>query len=352
MSSRLTPEILAALGLPSDVEQRALPRVSQTDDVGRGFSGLEPAKLESGLAIEIAQSPFFVPVVIPEMPWLGIESWKRDKRVRRFTVEGGDLKWLGKGESEGAGQALVDARSPAFVRITRGGEDVVLELEGFDINPIELTSQTVPADLRPLVQVHWQPETFAVVPPAMEVLTCGLRLEQWLLDESAALVSSAGALSRTAGVGLIARLWMPRDRAGRTLAQKRLASGEDVPSSLAIRWFQALDADMRDSIRRSAVGAAESLRDALPSLEESIADEHPQVATIARTWLRERDDLESVVFLIARGDPAPDVAAAVAELDEETSTYHSMWSELAPFDEPRFRAVAWQEPDAWWGQLT
>ena len=120
---------------------------------------------------------------------------------------------------------------------------------------------------------------------------------------------------------------------------------------LAAAWFNGLGDAMRHSAAQVAVGVADTLQSQLDDLQERVAMD-PEVARAeVHAWIRRRDDLECVRFLLHGTRDAAMLNAALEALDHEAGIRQSMFLTYSFTDDDRLGAVSWQEPDAWWSTL-
>jgi hypothetical protein len=71
-----------------------------------------------------------------------------------------------------------------------------------------------------------------------------------------------------------------------------------------------------------------------------------------RRLAHERDDLESVAFVLGVAGGGTVLREVLDEVDREVANRLLGYTLLTVLgDDDRLAAVAWQEPDAWWGAL-
>lgn len=191
------------------------------------------------------------------------------------------------------------------------------------------------ADLPPM-----DPPIALVEAPDVEVWASRVQAQPWLAVAAAAAAGLPSTLDRIAGAGLLARLWTEPDG----------AQVDSPPRELARAWARSLDADLLDAAEGAAVRRAWRLADRLAEVGSLL----PDVASAEMSAIiLDRDDLQSirrVLRLAGRGVRLDD---ALATTDRAADEHLSALADLLPSldDDPngdRWRAVAWQEPDAWW----
>jgi phage FluMu protein gp41 len=96
---------------------------------------------------------------------------------------------------------------------------------------------------------------------------------------------------------------------------------------------------------------AGSLLDDLDELDGSAAQQSDAGRAQILRWLTVRDDLESVRQLAERtSDDLAPLTRALEEIDSRASASVVTFERGRPRGQPRFQALAWMEPEAWWGE--
>ncbi len=166
-------------------------------------------------------------------------------------------------------------------------------------------------------------------------------VEPWLLREAIAVVEAGQTHCTTSAVGLIARLHEEDTRLGRSV--------DDTCIGAAIRWLRQQDVQ---EIEASAQDSLQKLERELTVFDQALADDLPSAAQLGRRFVKHRDDLESVSWLLRRVGSGKYLATALLSFDEKTSVGHSRWLGIAAFStDLRLSAVSWQSPDLWWSSL-
>jgi hypothetical protein len=182
----------------------------------------------------------------------------------------------------------------------------------------------------------------------------GIELADWLLDEACEL-AERGSLSWTAAaLGLVSRLHEPTAEDPSALLAAVLASKTSLPSPRAHvrRWLDERSAHEINEIEREALASCDRAADALAALSVALEDHRPELAAMARQWIRLRDDLEAVREALTIAGRSGAIDAKLEALDGHASAYLSMLSQIAMLDGERWRAVSWQQPHLWWGGLS
>jgi hypothetical protein len=194
--------------------------------------------------------------------------------------------------------------------------------------------------------------------PALDTLLEGLSSADWLRATYEQGCGAPTLFSRAVPLGLVARLWSPVDAHARATLHTWLKTGRGTASRRVGDWLStSAFATRRERLARAALDAADRLSDrleTLPARAETLElDELSQVVGLARL---ERDDLASVhavLYLLGGRSAVADLDDALDVTDRCAATQRSMIDHAAAHAsreerEPRFDAVADEEPDAWW----
>ena len=248
-------------------------------------------------------------------------------------VTTGDCKELSSGEYllvSGAALRLHGAGGSLVLSVDERGEVSVRPLLGSPLD--KLGAWEPPGELR-----------FDV--PSVPALTGQLAVEPWLETATQERLDSPSLTDRVTGVGLIGRLWSPT-KEQLPVARERALAG-DGPGQSGRAWWLSLPTSSRDEIVRQALLRVDDLADGLEGLQAAVAENPEEARPKLLAWLMDRDDLASLAFL-ERGTL---LATALDRLDATAATHHSIWSLVRGFSDPRLRAVALRDFDAWWGRL-
>jgi hypothetical protein len=177
-------------------------------------------------------------------------------------------------------------------------------------------------------------------------MTCVPDLEAEVrgLAESPALVDQASA------AGLLGRLWEPtEDPEG---ARTEIREGKPSPTQRVKDWALNLSPLAAEELAAQALDESNALYERLERLEAAITEDPKRAALAATAFILARDRLESLAFVVRSSGVPSTVPAALAQLDREVTARASMFAFLPPLELPAYlRAVAWQEPLNWWGEL-
>lgn len=179
-----------------------------------------------------------------------------------------------------------------------------------------------------------------VVPPLPALKIEALRAFEasppWLRALARELVARGDATSIVAAVGSLARLHVPSSTEDPTHATREL-----------VAWCEQLGEARRDPLETSALDECAALCDALDALD---LDDGDQLSLQAAMLVRRRDELASVDWVLGVAGGRERLSVALGALDDRAEDRLGHLVGVLPLD-PRVKAVAWREPDAWWGAL-
>lgn len=175
----------------------------------------------------------------------------------------------------------------------------------------------------------------------------GLHVQPWLLGHAHRLMLRGTVLYRASAAGLMARLWVPSDAADRDLVRE----GSGLPAR-ARELVESFSTEEITTILNEALAWVARLSQGLNALVRAAVDAPEEVPGLANAFVGERDDLESVQWVLAVSHHQSRLDAALAELDRQVTMNLSVFA-FAPElgDDDRILAVHWQEPEQWWGGL-
>lgn len=173
----------------------------------------------------------------------------------------------------------------------------------------------------------------------------------WLVDQANGWAASPVAMIRAAAVGLIGRL-ADAETTDPTAALAARLNGDDGPAFRARVWAGALGEGPLRVLVASMLGEASRLIEDI----ETLADLTDR-AGLALSIRERRDELECAAFVVRWSDVGLDdpelreaVYDALAEIDRTAAEYGVL--NASPSESSRWlRAVGWQEPDSWWGDI-
>ena len=355
--SSLDPSVLAQFGIDMAVEPVRSEMVSPSWE-GPGQTGAREPALLSQLLAEFRQDPHAPPEAIPAPDVGEITPQVRRKWDSQNMSIAREIKedaFIDRARQERDWRYLLDHRDePAALLVRDRGELILIQVDSSGQAIFHwLPPDALPPpseELKRLGAFVPQPPV-PVAPPDMEALLQGAGEQGWLKAEVAWMVEAESTLLRASAAGLSARLWDTTAEGVTDELKERLMRG-DGPTARAAAWFASLPEETRTRVRLDAMEEAAELADALPDLQELVIEEPSSCTAPALSWLHQRDNLESVLLLFSQGGDAGRLAEILESLDRKAAEYHSIWSLIPGLDkDPRLRAVAWQEPDCWWGGL-
>lgn len=236
-----------------------------------------------------------------------------------------------------------------MVGFDTGAERVVLRVAGHDGRTWVVDAKDGRVDLHVLVAdalagldagVEIPPDVTA---PDVAAWAASGGVEPWLAEAATRLAAGPSPVERAAAAGVIARLWD---------AETPIAPA-DHPRERVRAWLAAQPEGAVAALETRAVERAWSLAERIAELADLPEDARDaEVAAL----VRERDDLQSVRRVLRLGGAGIRLAEALQRLDRLAAEHMSALADHLPAlaDDPdadRWRAVAWQEPDAWWTGL-
>jgi hypothetical protein len=236
----------------------------------------------------------------------------------------------------------------------------LVSVEGETLSIDALPSDEVEAqELAPSSALSSLPSLLVVAPSESYVRAqlagqfTGIELEHWLLDEACELAERGSLAWSAAALGLVARLHEPSAEDPSALLAAVLAAKATLPSPRAAvqRWFAERSAHEINEVERDALLACDRAADSLAALSIAVEQDRPELAAMARRWVKTRDDLEALREALTVAGRSSAMDARLDQLDREASAQLSMFSQTARLDGPRWRAVSWQQPQLWWGGL-
>lgn len=198
------------------------------------------------------------------------------------------------------------------------------------------------------------PFTFAAEPqlelPGLESMLDRLGVKRWLRDEVHRRARSASPLDRTAAVGLTARLALGALDAPGKLFDALVAGAPDPIDELRV-WARALTPALVAHLLAAALDDAAALGDVIESLSGVLLEEEAAARALAVTVRIDRDDLESVAFVLRTAEPAISLVDALRALDRRAIAHLTTFDLVADADTdpPLLAEVSAAQPDAWWG---
>ena len=163
--------------------------------------------------------------------------------------------------------------------------------------------------------------------PLFGFLTGVLRMPVWLSRQANSRLDSQSLFSRASGVGLVARLW--------AVDQKAICFDMN-PTDRAIAWARSL--------------SESDLHVLLCIFAHRVADlaDHTSLEMSGATIVENRDDIESVFWVLSRTAEKENAKAILGGLDEGFSADMVKGLVFSPELTDRLYAVSGFEPYNWW----
>lgn len=282
-------------------------------DVARGFAVTGDAE---ELLRRFAEEPHTEPVPLgAHAESVRVLRWRLDPAVAEVSTP--DVFELeGSAARTPAGSYLVDARrEDVLLRFRERGRRLELSFRRGEVS---------------LFALGLQPDDLPAFDP--RVAFEGGPLPEWLTDHIDRLVTHEGAVGAVASPGALARF------AGQHPAD-RVAAGPPVAVRGARAWARSVDEDQWGALEEMAATRARELGEQLTEAD-------------ALRIALDRDLLECVKVTMRLAARGVTLVAALRELDARAERMLSRLTEETPTtDDPVLRAVAWGEPEAWWGAL-
>ena len=354
-------DVLQELGLERDALVEEVARLEPpTVPAALGLSGVQSAsaaRLDTqAVARRVVEDAHFgsgrkavLPASVPLISGIEVEHLDRDRSIVIVTHRDGQVSAVGDHAQLDQGELLLDARSgPVWALLVRAEGELLVGVAPGGAVVLYRHVRTPSPELRAFLEAP-----VAAAPEAPDVpiaaLLGGFPVEQWLEEAVRHYAGSPGLMSRLTAAGLLGRLWAPPAGSDRKeLVARVLETGG--PLRTARSWFSSLPPETRSAGVRLASGGCEALYARLVALEHAISESVEDQGTRAAAWLHDRDDLECIAALVSRESGEAVLITALEQLDQRCAAHHSLWAFIELPASERLRAVAWQEPDAWWGK--
>ncbi len=339
--STISAETIAALGLDPDVEVRVEGRdVPPPDTVANMATIAEVVTLAMLLQGDVRDYPSSREINLAsasaDLGGIEVHAWDKDPDIIFVTARHGQVKAWGPHQTLSSRELVIDTRrQPAAARVTTFDYDLVIIK-----NPGE--------------PVSWgRPVATAEVKVDLDALLRDVTCQPWLLEEAKAFAEAQSPINSATAAGLIGRLWSaPENQVQLPSFKTDTQEQNNSPRQRAIQWFMALDASSRTAVEKSAEVEAMALEEQLPALCNAVSAPGPAAVERAQAWLLQRDDLESVAWLLRQAGIGLQLSPMLAHLDLRAAVSVTAFAKSTSLSSiPRLAAVARQEPECWWGRL-
>ena len=327
VATHAAPEVAVGIGFGAPEETG--PRLA--DDGPRMFEDPKLECLPAGYVMRWQPDPRVIFVSAPTPPTVLVGS-----------------PWL----HEGVTLELDSSRERFVLLFRRDSEDVVLDIDEGEIREHRKTRAGTSKldDLPPPASV---PQLTLLRPDLDALGDSGL--PSWLLARAREQVGT-GEDGPAVAVGLIVRLGHPETAVAKAAELERLRAG--LPPSRtawALAWLQEIPPTHLDALEaRARIGAVRLLA-ALDGLNDLLARTPAAGRALAEDVLLSRDRAESVARVLALVRRDKPLRVVLVSLDRRGAALGTALGEgltgSHELDGDWLDAVAWQEPDAWWGAL-
>ena len=149
--------------------------------------------------------------------------------------------------------------------------------------------------------------------------------------------------------GLCARLYEPFTPRGRTELVTRWLQGQAQDPGVHVRrWARSLLPEELDTLQDLALAVVDRVSGLLDHLEASMAPSEDWWRLALHDLCVERDDLESVAFLLAEARRADRLQPALRGLDEAATRFAASIPLVIEVDDEQLRRARLGDPFAWW----
>jgi hypothetical protein len=229
-----------------------------------------------------------------------------------------------------AGSLLVDSRAGrTLLRFSRDARHLELQI---DRGHVSLFAIDTPGSVLPAFEAR--------------VATGGEAPTGWLAAHIEALERSGAPLDRVAAAGALLRFWTPGEPTDEP------AAGPPQVVRGVRAWARSVDEAGWAELESAAVARARGLADWLASFTDRLAEGAVSPSEVVDAALT-RDVLESVAVtmrLAARGEALREELEALDAKARGKLT--ALTDTVERVEDERLEAVAWSEPEAWWGALS
>jgi hypothetical protein len=179
----------------------------------------------------------------------------------------------------------------------------------------------------------------------IETIVDDFRPAQWLVDECQQLVAQDENYFPCVALGLIGRLAIGTMPTKEKKSILRKFPAKEYPARRVTAWWknrrEIIWPELESLVMKKAVGLTGTIFDMREMDFESIAE-------TATLWLRKRDNLESIVFLVGK-DADWYVKPKLAEVDRLAKLYRRHYTRI--FSDQRLNSVAECQLNAWWSTV-
>lgn len=276
--------------------------------------------------------------------WLEVLRWTDEPGIAEVRARGGETEVDGPHLPDEHGWFVLDSREePVRLRFVAEERRVELELDRGHLRVYELRS--------PLRAFTLPPASNAPVPLAeLDAWLDDEPIEPWLREGVVGRLDEPDVFDVSVAAGMVLRLHLPATREARAALAAKVLSGAPDAVSRVRAWVRGVVPTTWEEAEDAAVHVASDLQDRFACLEETLGTELDD--GVLTGLVRERDALESARAVLRVAGRGERLEAALAALDREACLHFACfegWRGMS--SSPWLDAVAWREPEAWWGRL-
>lgn len=346
----LTEEELEALGVSAGAKLELLGECVPSEELPHGLAVARvhvDARMSDDELVSLVESdPRFVDLVVPGLPAgaATVRRWTKDPSVVVVSrMAGTAVPSAGWIDVDGDLVARPTDRAPAVLRLVSEHGEIFLKVSS---DGRVVAMRRVEAE-PPRLGLSSEPEPVPDlrVPSAAELFDA-FPTEPWLRGTYEEL-SASTPFVRVVAVGLVGRLWAPPWGEAGALATRL----DDLPTLRAKRWARE-NASSLGQIAQEALEEARTLQIDLEELVDILPDQGEPRREALRRLAEQRDDLASIAWVLLLANVGHELVAALARTDRAALVSSTLLqAELDVAADPRFEAVAREEPDAWWAPV-
>lgn len=166
----------------------------------------------------------------------------------------------------------------------------------------------------------------------------------WLI-QTAKTLATGSVLQRTASLGLLARLWVPTTKEEQNALTHNMIRG-DKTTPVEDRCIAAFDLPKNsiEEIEQMACHKCSIVEEDIEALVKTVEDHMPDAA-LAHSILLERDDLESIHFMLSKKDAGIALQEALEILDYSIISRLNYFDAAKPIECERLKEVSVFNPN-------
>lgn len=241
-----------------------------------------------------------------------------------------------------------DDPGTVFVDLDRSGAVAVLRVDRTGVAVRAAGEEYSICDIAPTTTVEPLAE---VAPPIAEWLR-DVPDDTWLHQEVAEKLERRDSWQLSTAAGLLARLYLPSTPSAREAMVRDWRDGRRAGPNVAVRsWARTLGDEELATLDDLALAAVDRIVASIEDLEDTMAPSESWWREALYDTCRERDDLESMLFLLAETGWGRRALVAAEALDAVAEAFARSIPVALEMDDERFRRVREACPHAWWATI-